>query len=104
MFQHSMGHRQTALIVERLEPFPIEKILYRGVCHDQFDISQALAIYENYLHEQRQGRIPDLLSGNELKEMINPVNGPHLGCLAGKKSSKQKSMVSFLPGEMPKNG
>lgn len=79
MFQHSMGDRQTALIVERLEPFPIEKILYRGVCHDQFDISQALAIYENYLHEQRQGRIPDLLSGNELKEMINPVNGPHLG-------------------------
>lgn len=74
-----MSQRRTALVVERLEPFSIEKILYWGVCRDKIEYSQALGVYGMYLHEQKHGRVPDLLTGHELKNMIKPVNSSQVG-------------------------
>jgi poly(A) polymerase len=75
----AQSKRAKALAVELLEPYSLEKMLYWGVCQNKFTYQQALYRHQAFVAEQKIGRVPDLLNGQEVAEIINLPYGPHIG-------------------------
>ncbi len=68
--------RCQALVVEQMEPFSFEKMLYWGVCHNLLKVDKILELRLSFAAEQVHGRVPDLLNGHQLALYLkkNPHN------------------------------
>jgi poly(A) polymerase len=73
------GQRLQALIVEQLEPFSFEKLLYWGVCHNLLTLNRALDLQASFTAEQKLGRIPDLLNGRQIAALLQGHQNYQIG-------------------------
>lgn len=73
------GQRQQALLVEQMQPFAYEKLLYWGVCSDRLELQCVLKLQESFIAEQKVGRIPDLLSGRLIASLLNNSSNVQIG-------------------------
>ena len=79
LFNAHQSRRVKALIVELLTPFPLEKMLYWGVCHNRLNYEQIVDVYHAFQAEQKLGRVPDLIGGRKLAIMAEKLSGPGIG-------------------------
>ena len=73
------GQRRQALLIEQIEPFACEKMLYRGVCYNRLDFDRVLELYKSFSAEQKLGRIPDLLNGSLIASLLDDSENSHIG-------------------------
>ncbi|MDX2494844.1 MAG: hypothetical protein QNK27_07770 [Desulfuromusa sp.] len=73
------GQRRQALLVEKMEPFACEKMLYWGVCCGRLEVGQVLKLQESFAAEQQLGRIPDLLNGKLIVSLLNGSPNTQIG-------------------------
>ncbi|OEU71408.1 MAG: hypothetical protein BA864_04460 [Desulfuromonadales bacterium C00003093] len=66
------GRRQ-ALLVEQLGYMPDEQLLYLSVSPNPLNFSKAIELQESFLTHQHLGRIPDILSGQELQKLLTEM-------------------------------
>jgi len=69
------GQRRQALLVELLQPFACEKMLYWGVCRNLLTLKRFLELQESFAAEQKLGRVPDLLNGRSIAILL--VDSPN---------------------------
>ncbi len=69
------GTRRQALLVEQLEPFAVEKMLYWGVCGNRLKRERVEELQLSFTTEQKFGRIPDLLDGRLIADCLD--NSPN---------------------------
>lgn len=62
--------RQKALLVEQLGYFPDEQLLYWTVYKQHITLDKVRDLLRSFYEYQRLGRVPDLLSGHQLKELL----------------------------------
>lgn len=79
LLQQNLPQRRTALLVEELEPFALEKMLYWYVCRERLAYPKAIQAYKCFLREQSYGRVADLLSGDEFKRWADVTDNSTLG-------------------------
>lgn len=73
------GQRRQALLVEQMQPFAYEKILYWGVYCDRLKLQLALQLQGSFAAEQKLGRIPDLLNGKIIASFLNNSPNTQIG-------------------------
>ncbi len=73
------GQRPQALLVEQMEPFAYEKLLYWGVCCDRLELRRVLKLQESFIAEEKVGRIPDLLSGSLIASLLYNSSNVQIG-------------------------
>lgn len=74
-----MTERGAALAVERLNPYAFEKMLYIGRLDARLPEEMACRLYDFFLRCQRQGRVPDRISGRRLEKILGRGKGPLVG-------------------------
>ena len=67
------GQRKQALLVEQIEPFAFEKMVY-WVCHNQLKLKQVLELQQSFTAEKKSGRIPDLLNGKLITTLLSQAH------------------------------
>lgn len=73
------GQRRQALLVEKMEPFAYEKMLYWGVCYGHLELSKVIKLQESFTLEQQLGRIPDLLNGRLIASLLKGTPDTQIG-------------------------
>ncbi len=73
------GQRLQALLVELLQPFACEKLLYWGVCSDLLTLKRVLELQASYAAEQKFGRVPDLLNGRSIAVLLEDSPNTQIG-------------------------
>jgi len=75
----SDSRRRQALLVEQLEPFSSVKMLYWGVCFGRLDFSLFKELQTSFATQQQSKRIPDLLGGKRVLEVLGNVSPAQIG-------------------------
>ena len=91
------GRRRQALLVERLGPFFFEKILYWGVCGNHVTLDRTIELKNSFINEQNQGRIPALLSGKLISNLLGRDQVSQVG------KWQQKLKLAEIKGEITKS-
>ena len=65
-FNEGMEILNTALLVEQLGYAPDEQLLYLAICPNELSFKRALQLRKSFVGHQQFGRIPDLVSGEEI--------------------------------------
>ncbi|MEA3544452.1 MAG: hypothetical protein U9R69_04425, partial [Thermodesulfobacteriota bacterium] len=73
------GQRRQALLVEQLEPFAYEKMLYWGIFCDRMELKRLLILQKSFSIEQKLGRIPDLLNGRQIASFLDGSSNTQIG-------------------------
>ncbi|MCK5912867.1 MAG: CCA tRNA nucleotidyltransferase, partial [Desulfuromusa sp.] len=73
------GQRRQALLVEQVEPYACEKLLYWGVCYDHLGLNRVLELHKSFSEEQKLGRIPDLLNGRLIASLLDDSANTQIG-------------------------
>lgn len=63
--------RRLALAVEQLNPCGLQRIFYWGWCLGRIPESPVAALLEAYLELEKNGRIPDLLDGHLIAQLVD---------------------------------
>lgn len=70
--------RLQALLVEQLGNAETEQLIYLSLCHRDFSFDQAILLCHAFRKHQRFGRVPDLLSGEQLLELLQGRPKPEI--------------------------
>jgi len=62
--------RQKALLVEQLGFFPDEQLLYWAVYRQLIALDRIRDLLQSYYAQQQLGRVPDLLNGHQLRDLL----------------------------------
>ncbi len=73
------GIRRQALLVEQLEPFAVEKMLYWGVYGNRLTRERVEELQHSFATEQKFGRIPDLLDGRFIANHLGDSPNKQIG-------------------------
>jgi len=73
------GQRRQALLVEKMEPFAYEKMLYWGVCYGHLELTKVIKLQESFTLEQQLGRIPDLINGHLITSLLKGSPNTQIG-------------------------
>jgi len=73
------GQRRQALLVEQLEPFAGEKMVFWGVCSNLFTFERVVELNSAFTAEQQLGRIPDLLNGRLISTFLTNSQSRTIG-------------------------
>ncbi|MDA3903697.1 MAG: hypothetical protein PF441_09665 [Desulfuromusa sp.] len=73
------GQRLQALLVEQLNPFAYEKMLFWGVYANLLTLTRVLEMQKSFTTEQKLGRVPDLLNGRLISSLLNDSPNTQIG-------------------------
>jgi poly(A) polymerase len=99
--------RQKALLVEALGYFPAEQLIYWSIYRQFLSRDQVFDLLTAYQGQQQLGRVPDLLDGNQMSELLQR-SGKEIGVwqkriklaeLAGEICDSVKA-ISWLKGKL----
>ena len=90
----SDNKRRQALLVEQLEPFSSIKMLYWGVCFGRLDFALFKELQASFATQQQSKRIPDLLGGKRVLEVLGNVSPAQIG------SWQSKVKLAEIKGEI----
>jgi len=93
-FKSSDSRRRQALLVEQLEPFSSIKMLYWGVCFGRLDFTLFKELQNSFALQQQSKRIPDLLGGRRVLEILGDVSPAQIG------SWQSKVKLAEIKGEI----
>lgn len=85
--------RQKALLVEALGYFPVEQMIYWSIYRQMIPKDKVYELLEAYQNQQRLGRVPDLLDGNQLGGLLKKA-GKEIGFW------QQRIKLAELTGEI----
>jgi len=71
--------RKKALLVEQLGYFPDEQLLYWAIFEQKISIAKGHNLLSAFYQEQKLGRVPDLLDGHRLKELLQGQPDSRIG-------------------------
>jgi poly(A) polymerase len=71
--------RRQALIVEQLGYAADEQLLYLAICPNDLSYKRALQLRRSFIKHQQLGRIPDLISGEQIRELLSNPSGQDIG-------------------------
>ncbi|MDX2479627.1 MAG: hypothetical protein QNK24_04740 [Desulfuromusa sp.] len=74
-----VGQRQQALLVEQLNPFAYEKMLYWGVYGNSLTLMRILELQKSFAAVQKLGRVPDLLNGRLISSLLKDSPNTQIG-------------------------
>jgi len=75
----SLSGRQQALFVEQLGYAPDEQLLYLAIRPNDLTYPRALELRQSFIAHQRLGRVPDLLGGELIRELLTGDAGLQIG-------------------------
>lgn len=78
-FNSTTFERTRALVVEQLEPYSLEKLLYISLFDERLSVSQSIDLHRCFSAWQTLGRVPDLISGDKIQQMIGSPSGVSIG-------------------------
>lgn len=78
-FNTTTFERTRALVVEQLEPYSLEKLLYISLFDERLPLRQSIDLHRCFAAWQAMGRVPDLLSGKQVQKMTGCPDGPVVG-------------------------
>ena len=73
------GQRREALLVEKIEPFAGQKMVYWSLCDNLLSLQRAEELQHSFLSEQKFGRIPDLLDGRLVATLLGGYSNAQVG-------------------------
>lgn len=78
-FNSTTFERTRALVVEQLEPYSLEKLLYISLFDDRLSFKQCIDLHRCFAAWQTIGRVPDLISGQQVQKITNCQSGTAIG-------------------------
>ena len=75
----SLSRRRQALLVEQLGAAADEQLLYLAICPNDLTYQRALDLRQAFIEQQQLGRIPDLLGGELIGELLPGHSGQEIG-------------------------
>ncbi len=75
----SIDGRRQALLVEQLGYAPDKQLLYLAICPNILHYQRALELRQSFIDHQQLGRIPDLLSGELIRDLLPRPAGQQIG-------------------------
>ncbi|SHJ70405.1 poly(A) polymerase [Malonomonas rubra DSM 5091] len=71
--------RKKALLVEQLGYFPDEQLLYWAIYEQKISLDKVYNLLGSFYQEQKLGRVPDLLDGHQLRELLHDQPDSSIG-------------------------
>lgn len=78
-FNSTTFERTRALVVEQLEPYSLEKMLYISLFDERLSFQQSIDLHRCFSAWQSMGRVPDLISGIEIQKITDCLSGSAIG-------------------------
>ncbi|HEY5673223.1 MAG TPA: hypothetical protein VIR78_05945 [Malonomonas sp.] len=71
--------RRQALIVEQLGYAADEQLLYLAICPNALSYKRALELRRSFIKHQQLGRVPDLINGERIRDLLPELSGQEIG-------------------------
>jgi len=78
-FNSTTFERTRALVVEQLEPYSLEKMLYISLFDERLSFQQSIDLHRCFSAWQAMGRVPDLISGQQIQKIADCPSGSAIG-------------------------
>jgi tRNA nucleotidyltransferase/poly(A) polymerase len=78
-FNTTTFERTRALVVEQLEPYSLEKMLYISLFDERLLFQQSIDLHRCFSAWQTMGRVPDLISGQQIQKITDCPSGSAIG-------------------------